>query len=302
MSNFNFHISVHGLGVLNDVIVGELGELLNLAKPAIILMLPTVISAGIRSNANTWAVGGLAEMHRTSPCSIDVLREARNVSQVCFLNNAGFDLKWNFQNCPAHVVSFQSKPYPADIYKCMNVRELMPGVQPGQVIRVSTEAVAGFHEIIDPAFRYQPDADAGGFECDGSTLLYNCDFVSIAPVNAFKLPEVEQVCVMNHGGFAMNFHAINLRMPMKRKGTGNYAINKKKCVNLWGAGAEGSKFRVSIHAVGGKDMDGNRHVIYKKNGYSVTYQCKGSTLNYHCNLLVQPKLIVPHDDLDYAVV
>lgn len=302
VSNFDFEIDVEGLGDLDDVLKKELAVVVDFMRPGIIANLPGSISAGIRSQTNTWAVGGLADMHRKSPCSVDILRPAINVSQVCFLNNAGFALKWSFHNCPAHQVSHQTDPYPADVYECRNVQDLFPDVVPGQIIRVQTEAVAGFHELIDPAFRFQPEAESGGFECDGSTLIYKCEFVSIAPVNAFKLPEVEQVCVMNHGGFAMNFHAINLHMPILSKGTGNYPINQKKCVNLWGAGAEGSKFRVSIHAVGGKDMDGNRHVIYKKNGYSVTYQCKGSTLNYHCNLLVQPKLIVPHDDLDYAVV
>lgn len=295
VSNFDFQIDVQGLGDLDDTLKDELATVVDLMRPALIEMLPTTISDGIRSQTNTWAVGGLADMHRKSPCSIDILQPALDVSQVCFLNNAGFALKWQMHNCPAHQVSAQTDPYPADVYECRNVQDLFPDIVPGQIIRVATEAVAGFHELIDPAFRFQPDADAGGFECDGSTLAYKCGFVSVAPVDHDKLPEVESVCVMNHGGFAMNFQAIDVQT-QRSTGSGTYPINQKQCVNLADAGDEGSEFRVAVHAVGGKDMDGSRNVNYKKNGYSATYQCKGSTLNYHCNLLVEPKYTVPQVD------
>jgi hypothetical protein len=295
VSNFDFEIDVQGLGDLDDVLKKELAVVVDFMRPGIIANLPGSISAGIRSQTNTWAVGGLADMHRKSPCSVDQLRPAINVSQVCFLNNAGFALKWSFHNCPAHQVSHQTDPYPADVYECRNVQDLFPDVVPGQVIRVQTEAVAGFHELIDPAFRFQPEADSGGFECDGSTLIYKCQFASVAPVDADKLPEVENVCIMNHGGFAMNFHATDLQAGGS-VGSGTYPINQKQCVDLGEAGPEGNEFQVSIHAVGGRDNEGNRHVTYKKNGYSALYQCKGTTLDYHCDLLVEPKFTIPEVD------
>lgn len=264
-------------------------------RPGIIANLPGSISAGIRSMVNDWAVHGLAAMHKSSPCDIDTLRPTINVSQVCFLNNAGFALKWQFHNCPAHQVSHPTDPYPADVYECRNVQDLFPDVVPGQVIRVATEAVAGFHEIIDPAFRFVPEASSGGFECDGSTLSYKCQFASVAPVDADKLPKVEHVCVMNHGGFAMNFKANDVQT--KRSiGSGTYPINQKQCVDLGDAAPEGSEFQVSINAVGGKVVHGNRHVNYKKNGLAALFQCKGTTLNYDCKLLVDPKYTVPQVD------
>lgn len=296
VSDFDFQIDVQGLGDdLNKQLKEELAVVMDMVKPGIIANLPGPISAGVRSLVNTWAVGGLADMHRKSPCSVDQLRPAINVSQVCFLNNAGFALKWSFHNCPAHQVSHQTDPYPADVYECRNVQDLFPDIEPGQVIRVQTEAVAGFHELIDPAFRFQPEADSGGFECDGSTLIYKCGFASVAPVDADKLPEVENVCIMNHGGFAMNFHVTDVQAGGSVE-SGTYPINQKQCLDLGDAGPEGSEFQVSVHAVGGKDMEGNRHVNYKKNGYSALYQCKGSTMDYHCVLLVEPKFTVPQVD------
>jgi hypothetical protein len=293
VSDFNFEIDLQGLGDLDDALKKELAVVVDFMKPGIIANLPGSISEGIRSQTNTWAVGGLADMHRKSPCSVDQLRPAMNISQVCFLNNAGFHLKWSFHNCPAHQVSPQTDPYPADVYECRNVQDLLPNIQPGQIIRVQTEAEAGFHQLVDPAFRFQPEANSGGFECDGSSLSFKCQFASVVTVDADKLPEVENVCVMNHGGFDMNFHAIDVHVGWS-VGSGTYPINQQQCVNLGESGGpEGNEFKVNIHAVLGRDREGNRHVTYKKNGYSALYQCKGPSLDYHCNLLVEPKFTVP---------
>jgi len=286
VTNFDFQIDVQGLGDLDDKLKEELKVVMDIVRPVIIANLPGPISAGVRSLVNTWAVGGLADMHRKSPCSVDQLKPAINVSQICFLNNAGFALKWSMHNCPAHQVSHQTDPYPIDEYECRNVQDMFPDVKPGEIIRVETEAVAGLHALMNPAFRFQPEANSGGFECDGSTLIYHCDFVSVAPVDADKLPEVESVCVMNMGGFAMNFHVTDVKAGGS-VGSGTYPINQKQCLDLGKAGPEGNEFQVSVKAVGGKNKEGNRHVNYKKNGYSALYQCKGSAMNYHCDLLVE---------------
>jgi len=59
---------------------------------------------------------------------------------------------------------------------------------------------------------------------------------------------------------------------------------------------KGNEFKVSVKAVGGKNMEGNRHVNCKKNGHSALYQCKGSTVDYDCVLLVEPKFTFPQVD------
>lgn len=295
VSDFDFQIDVHGLGGMDDELKQELATVMDMMRPGIIANLPGFISASIRSQANIWAVGGIADMHRKSPCSIDTLRPAINVSQVCFLNNAGLHLKWAFHNCPAHQVSHQTDPYPRQLYECRNVRDLFPDIVPGQIIRVATEAVHGFHDLVGPAFRFQPEAASGGFECDGSTHKYNCEFVSVAPVDADKLPEVENVCVVNHGSFVMNFEVRDVQTG-KTAASEKYHVNHKQCVDLGDAATEGSELQVFVDAVGGLDVEGNRHVAYKKNGYTATYQCKGTKKDYRCNLLVEPKFTVPQVD------
>jgi hypothetical protein len=135
VSDFDFQIDVHGLGDLDDELKKELATVVEMMKPGIIAALPGPVSEGIKSRANTWAVGGVADMHRKSPCSVDTLRPAINVSQVCFLNNANFKMKWAFHNCPAHLVSHQTEAYPKKHYECRNVQDLFPDIVPGQIIR-----------------------------------------------------------------------------------------------------------------------------------------------------------------------
>jgi len=295
VSDFDFQIDVHGLGDLDDELKKELATVVDMMKPGLIANLPGSISAGIRSRIDSWAVGGVADMHRKSPCSVDALRPAINVSQVCFLNNANFNMKWAFHNCPAHQVSHQTDAYPRKQYECRNVQDLFPNIVPGQVIRVATEAVHGFHELIDPAFRFQPEAASAGFECDGSKHFYKCGFVSVAPVDDDTLPEVEQVCVVNHGSFTMNFKVRDMQTG-KTVETEQYKVNQKQCVDLGNATTEGSELQVEVDAVGGLDVEANRHITYKRNGYSATYQCQGTKKDYRCNLLVEPKFTVPQVD------
>ena len=40
------------------------------------------------------------------------LTHAINVSKVCFDNNGAYDLKWNYQDCPANVQSPWSPAFP----------------------------------------------------------------------------------------------------------------------------------------------------------------------------------------------
>lgn len=126
-------------------------------------------------------------------------------------------------------------------------------------------------------------------------MSYKCQFASVAPVDADKLPEVEHVCVMNHGGFVMDFQAKDVHTH-NSVGSGSYSVNQKQCVDLGDAGPEGSEFKVAVNAHAGNKENANRHVTYTKNGLSALFQCKGSTLNYYCKLLVDPKYTVPKVD------
>ena len=212
---------------------------------------------------------------------------AINVSRVCFANNGGYDLKWKYHNCPAHLVSSETPGYPIDQRKCMDVKDVFPDAVEGQVLRVASQAVAGIHEIIDPSMRYVPNSNSAGFECSGTTLDYHCDFLSVAPVDPSHLPQVSEVCVINHAGFVMYFDEQNVRTQSWMAHTGNYPIDQTRCIDLGSTdGAqEGDKFQTRVHAVAGKTRLAHRHVEYRNNHLKATFQCTGTTLNYDCSLL-----------------
>ena len=48
----------------------------------------------------------------------------------------------------------------------------------------------------------------------------------------------------------------------------------------------GDEFKVRVKAIAGKDRPANRHVEYTPNGLSASFECKGTTLDYSCNLIV----------------
>jgi len=288
VANFEVLLTLHDIvGPIDALALKEaLRAAIDVVKPAVILALPRLISSNLRAVVNELALDGIPDMHKNSPCNTNELRPTVNISQVCFNNNAAFALKWNYHNCPMHFVSRQTSGYPADQTQCHDVKEFMPGVVEGQIIRVGTEAVAGFHEFVDPAFRYVPHSNAAGFECDGSTLLYHCDFVSVAPLDRSP-PEVQKVCVTNQGGYAMKFTAQSGMTSVSSPGT--YPENKRQCVDLSHAWAvrEGSEFRVNVDIIGGKKPTMSRPVRFAKNNLTATWVCKGSTLNPDCNLLAE---------------
>merc|ERR1712070_39476 len=105
----------------------------------------------------------------------------------------------------------------------------------------------------------------------------------------------EQVCVMNHGDFWMNFLVRDVQTG-KTNATEQYKHYSKQCMDLGNVTTEGGEVQIEVDAKGGLDVEANRHATYKKNGYSATYQCQGTKQDYHCNLLVEPKFTVPQVD------
>jgi len=289
VSDFDFSMHVTGLGSLNKYVAQGLEKALMAAKPKIIRDLPGIMSQTLRAKANDFLLHGLPKIQQESPCDPDAFHAARaiNVSRVCFANNGGYDLKWKYHNCPAHLVSSETPGYPIDQKKCMDVKDVFPEAVEGQVLRVATQAIAGIHEIIDPGMRYVPNSNAVGFECSGSTLSYHCDFLSVAPIDPSGLPQVSEVCVINHAGFVMYFDEQNIRTQSWMSHTDTYPIDQTRCIDLASTdGAEeGDKFQTRVHAIGGKTLSAQRQVEYRSNRLKATFECTGTTLNYDCSLL-----------------
>jgi len=261
-------------------------------KPDLLANLSTVYSQKLQDVANDAFLHQIPQMHRNTPCTPDgvdsKLHPVINISRVCVSNNGGYSLKWQYHNCPTHAVGPQTPGFPIDQSRCMDVQQIWPDAQEGQILRVSTEAVAGLHEFVDPPLRYVTDSNAAGFQCTGTTLDYNCKFLSVAPIDPDVYPQVHKVCIINHAGFVMWYESQNVRTQQWVAQTDHYAINNKECINLGrtDGATEGDVFSFQTHAVWGKTQLANRPVQYSDNGLMATYECRGTTLNYECKLLV----------------
>jgi len=196
-------------------------------------------------------------------------------------------MKWQFHDCPAHFVSQETKSYPIDQTRCMDLTDVYDAPEEGEILRVSTQAVWGIHKIMDPNMRYVPNSNVAGFECSGTTLDYSCKFISLAPIKPSDLPQVSEVCIINHAGFVMYFEEQNQRSQGWVAKTKRYPINQKQCIDLstTDAAAEGDVFKTRVKAIAGKQKYVNRDVEFRNNGMSVSFECRGTTLNYHCDLL-----------------
>merc|ERR1711862_667096 len=187
-----------------------------------------------------------------------------------------------------------SEGCPADVKKCKDVSEIYPNAKEGETLRAATVATAGLHEILDPAIRYVPNSNVASWECavDGrGTFNYDCELLSVAPVSPDVLPEASEVCVINHGGFAMWFDLKNDRTGEKSGHSGTYPINQQQCLRLKDMNdvSEGDVITTEVQAIAGAFKETNKKVAFKDNGLSVSFQCKGGTFDYHCEILTSTK-------------
>jgi len=276
-----------------DALQDEVAQVVDYLKPELLANLSTKYSQMALEMGNEALMNQIPKFHAESPCTPDVwptvgkLDPLVNVSQVCISNNGGYTMGFGFQDCPAHFVSPQTSRYPVDQYRCMDVHSAMPNAVDGEIVRVTTGAAAGLQEIVDPAFQYVPGSNAAAFECDGGTLTYGCKLISLVPVDPSVLPPVSRVCMINHGGFVMDFQAKNLRSQNSVAQSNSFPINQRKCVDLGGADVfEGDEIKLKAHAHWGKTNSADRKVKYSDNGLTASYECKGTTLNFQCKLLV----------------
>ena len=292
ITDFTFNMTVSGLGPLNKDLQTELTKIVNDQKPDIIASLPSLDQklAGIATSGVVGALPGLQKgcdppvLRPTDVLSDDL--NVLNVSKVCVSNNAGFVLKWQYQNCPARAASDETPGFDIDQSRCMDIGEALPQTQTADAMRVRVHAVAGLHDLVDPAIRFVPNSSAASFECSGTTLDYHCDLVSVVPLDPTVLPPVSKICIINHAGFVMEFSTENTRTGSS-KTSSRYPIDKTECIEPTSVDGtqDGDEFKVHVHAILGKSQDTNRAVRYANNSLTATYECRGTTLDYSCNLL-----------------
>merc|ERR1712070_1348352 len=200
-------------------------------KPEILANLTTSVSEAARAAANEGILLEIPAIQKYYPCDMDAVVPVPEVSTVCFTNNAAFAMKWGYANCPTHEVSQSSEPFPINQHKCMHVKDIWSDAKEGQVLRAQVEAIAGIHEIIDPALRYVPDSNVAAFQCDGTTLVYKCKLVSVVPEDPSAGVEASKICLLNHGGYVMHYDAQNQRTGWMGHSK-DYPIDKTVCTDL----------------------------------------------------------------------
>lgn len=180
-------------------------------------------------------------------------------------------------------VSSQSDPFTTDQSRCIDIAQALPVTREGDIIRTLNQATAGITEFLDPPLRYVPNSNSASFECSGSTVIYNCPFVSLAPVDKSKAAPASKICVINHAGFVMSFQV--LKGGQSVGSTGNYPIEQAQCIDLGGKLSLGETVTTEIHACGGVVNAADQQVTYTDNQLVATYECTGTTTIYQCKML-----------------
>jgi hypothetical protein len=271
---------------LEKFVENYLKTMLEEKKPEILANLTTSVSAAARNAANEGILLEIAAFQKYYPCDMDAVAPVPEVSEVCFNNNAAFAMKWGYANCPTHEVALSSSTFPIDKTECKAVTDIWPDAQPGQILRGTTEAIAGLHEIIDPAIRYQPNTNRAVYSCSGTTLIYKCELISVAPVDTAKVAKASQICVLNQAAFVAHFNAQDVTTGNWLGESEHFPINQRRCLDFKDFEvAQGEQYRTRVHAVAGKDVTLERVVEFKADAPAITFICKGTTLNFHCDTL-----------------
>lgn len=191
----DYHLSIQASGA-DGPVIEELTKLIldaaHQEKATILKNLEGSISQHLKDIVNGLLMVKIGLLHAQQKCPVSTLPQmdagyesVRNVSRVCIKNQGGFALTMAFKRCPSHWESKESGPFDVGQTKCSFIHELLYKLEPGHVFRVQTHALAGLHQVIDPAFTYDPRGGVAFFVCTGSTLLYDCRYVKSVSEESF---------------------------------------------------------------------------------------------------------------------
>lgn len=95
--------------------------------------------------------------------------------------------------------------------------------------------------------------------------------------------DVQKIACVNNAGFVMSFEVTDGRL--STGSSGNYPIDQTRTIDLEGVGfSPGDAVWPRVSAVLGRTEDGSQ-VTYQPNGQVATYEVKGTTLDFHVNLI-----------------
>jgi len=244
------------------------------------------LSQTLKAVADDLIYSEIAKMDTAEACSAAVNPPALAVSRVCVVNNAGFVMNFGVHDCNSDADAPRTKNFPIDQHKCLDVSSV-PNVTDGQIVRLTTDAVAGKRVMPDPPLRYMPGSNVATFQCKGTTLDYKCTLESYTPVTPGSLAEVSKICVANDAGFVLRWLAKDLLSGNESASSGNYPIDQTRCMSLSSVPGvkEGDQIMASVKAVWGKTKDVSTPVVYKNNSLGATFMCTGTTLDFKCKLV-----------------
>ena len=99
--------------------------------------------------------------------------------------------------------------------------------------------------------------------------------------------KASQVCVNNSAGFVLNFYFDNLVTGDKSARTDDYPIDQYKCLSIADAlpeTTEGDIIMTYVKAIAGVTNSVDTAIQYDSTAPTVTFTCKGTTLNYSCKM------------------
>eukprot|EP00756_Hemistasia_phaeocysticola_P016368 Hpha_TRINITY_DN15471_c5_g15::TRINITY_DN15471_c5_g15_i1::g.176772::m.176772 len=282
-------VAVTGLGQgLDDAIKGAMTELELVFGGGLRRALPLGLSYTMRGILDRVIYDELLKIDAEDACPAGQDAPALGVSRVCVMNEAAFVMNFGVHSCDSGATSPSSGDYAFDKHRCIEVSSI-PNVTEGQILRLATDAVLGKRELAAPALRYEKDSNVATFTCRGTTFDYRCKLQSYTPVSPGKLAEVGQICVTNGAAFVMHWAAVDPKTGDTSASSGNYAIDQTRCIDLGSIPGvqQGDQVQAHVKAVLGRSKVASTPVVYKKNGLGATFVCKGTTLFYKCEMLVQ---------------
>ena len=96
-----------------------------------------------------------------------------------------------------------------------------------------------------------------------------------------------KVCVINMGGYDLNWWITDLLTGNESRNSGNYPIDQTRCQDIDIVDLKDGDFlEVYIHAVAGVTKSADTAIIYQTSpAYTAAFQCGGTTLNFNCKLV-----------------
>jgi len=221
------------------------------------------------------------ELASVAPVNPGALPDAQS---VCIINHAGFDLSFEFVDLRTMSSSGRSDIFAINQQRCVDLGTTV-GIQEGDHVQVQVHAIGGISKATERQVRYKPNGLSVAYQCKGATFSYACRILA-EPVAAYV--QVERVCVVNHGGFALYFDSLDLRTQSYAGRSNTYPSPQEECSDLGrAAGAqEGDEFEVWVQAIAGVLKSTDSRVKYRRNKQTAIFRCSGSTTEYDCRLLM----------------